>query len=69
MDDASALVLEYEEHEKDAKRRRWHDKKVNGNKVLGVVAEKRPPGLRRRLSPRGHVPRDRSFTDLEAELE
>ena len=67
--DASALVLEHEEHVQDAKRGCGHDKEVDGNEILGVVPEKRTPGLRRRLSPTRHVARHRGFSDLEAELE
>jgi hypothetical protein len=67
--DAAALVLEYEEHVQDAKRGCGHDKEVDGNEVLGVVLEKRTPGVRRRLSPKRHVARHRGFSDLEAEHE
>ena len=43
--DASALVLEHEEHVQDAKRGCGNDKEVNGNEMMGVVPEKRTPGL------------------------
>ena len=41
VDDASALMLEHEEHIKDTKRGRRHDKEVDGNEVVGVVQQKR----------------------------
>ena len=65
--DAAALVLEHEEHVQDAKRGCRQDKEVDGNELLGVVLEKRTPGLRWRLSPNRHVARHRGFSDLEAE--
>jgi len=67
--DAAALVLEHEEHVQDAKRGCGHDKEVDGNEVPGVVPQKCTPSLRRRLSPTRHVPRHRSFSHLEADLE
>jgi hypothetical protein len=65
--DAAALVLEHEEHVQDAKRGCGNDKKVDGNESMGVIPEKRTPGLRRRLSPTRHVARHCGFCDLEAE--
>jgi hypothetical protein len=65
--DASALVLEHEEYVQNAKCGCGHDKEVDGNEVLGVVLEKRTPGLRRRLSPKRHAARHCGFSDLEAE--
>ena len=67
MHDASALMLEHEEHVQDAKRGCGNDKEVDGNEVPGVVLEKRTPGLRWWLSPTRHVARHRGFSDLEAE--
>ena len=49
-------MLKHDEHVQDAKRGCGHDKEVDGNEVLDVVLEKRTPGLRRRLSPKRHVP-------------
>jgi hypothetical protein len=65
--DAAALVLE--EHVQDAKRGCGNDKEVDGNEIMGVIPEKRTPGLRRRLSPTRHVPRHRGLCDVEAEHE
>ena len=62
-------VFEHEEHVQDAKRGCGYDKEVDGNEVLGVVPQKRAPGVRRRLSPNRHVARHRGLCDLEAEHE
>jgi hypothetical protein len=65
--DTAALVLEHEEHVQDAKRGCGNDKEVDGNEIIGVIPEKRTPGLGRRLSPTPHVARHCGFSDLEPE--
>ncbi len=48
--------------------RRQH-KEVDRRDAVGVIAEKRPPALRRWPRVAAHVPSDRRLGDLEAELE
>ena len=50
-------------------RDRRQDKKVDRRDAVGVIAEKRPPALRRWPRVAAHVPSDRRLSDLEAELE
>ena len=45
------------------------DKKVDRNDAVGMVAEKRPPALRRGPRATAHIPSNRRLGDLEAELE
>src|SRR6201997_1927625 len=47
---------------------RRQDKEVDRRDVVGVIAEKRPPALRRWPRVAAHVPGDRRLRDLEAEL-
>src|ERR1700756_5447194 len=48
---------------------RRQDKEVDRRDAVGVIAEKRPPALRRWPRAAAHVPSDRRLGDLEAELE
>jgi hypothetical protein len=48
---------------------RRQDKEVDRRDAVGVIAEKRPPALRRWPRVAAHVPSDRRLRDLEAELE
>src|SRR5580693_2583818 len=48
---------------------RRQDKEVDRRDVVDVIAEKRPPALRRWPRVAAHVPSDRRLRDLEAELE
>jgi hypothetical protein len=48
---------------------RRQDKEVDRRDGVGVIAEKRPPALRRWPGVAAHVPSDRRLGDLEAELE
>ncbi len=48
---------------------RRQDKKVDRRDAVYVIAEKRPPALRRWSRVAAHVPSDRRLGDLEAELE
>ena len=48
---------------------RRQDKEVDRRDAVGVIAEKRPPALRRWPRVAAHVPSDRRLGDLEAELE
>ena len=48
---------------------RRQDKEVDRRDAVGVIAEKRPPALRRRPRVAAHVTSDRRLGDLEAELE
>src|ERR1700733_4137971 len=45
------------------------DKEVDRRDAVGVIAEKRPPALRRWPRAAAHVPSDRRLGALEAELE
>ena len=53
----------------DLERDRWQDKEVDRRDAVGMVAEKRPPALRRWPRVAAHIPSDRRLGDLEAELE
>src|SRR5882672_909571 len=48
---------------------RRQDKEVDRRDAVDVIAEKRPPALRRWPRVAAHVPRDSRLGDLEAELE
>src|ERR1700686_1363913 len=48
---------------------RRQDKEVDRRDAVDVIAEKRPPALRRWPRMAAHVPSDRRLGDLEAELE
>src|ERR1035437_4064750 len=50
-------------------RDRRQDKKIDRCDAVGMVAEKRPPTLRRWQPAAAHIPSDRRLGDLEAELE
>jgi len=50
-------------------RDRRQDKKVDRRDTVGMVAEKRPPALRRWPRVAAHISSDRRLSDLEAELE
>jgi hypothetical protein len=52
----------------DPERDRWQDKKVDRRDAVGMVAEKRPPALRRWPRVAAHIPRDCRLSDLETEL-
>jgi hypothetical protein len=47
----------------------WQDKKVDRGDAVGMVAEKRPPALRRWLPAAAHIPSNRRLSDIEAKLE
>jgi hypothetical protein len=46
-----------------------HDRHVDGSDSLGLIEQEATPGRGRRTASSGHVSRDRSLADLEAELE
>ena len=48
---------------------RRQDKEIDRRDTIGMVAEKRPPVLRRWPPAAAHIPSDRRLGDLEAELE
>src|ERR1019366_2635369 len=50
----------------DSKRDRWKDKKVDRCDAVSMVAQKRPPALRRGSRATAHVPSDRRLGDIEA---
>ena len=50
-------------------RDRWQDKKVDRCNAVAMVAEKRPPALRRWPRAAAHIPSDCRLSDIEAELE
>jgi type I restriction enzyme, R subunit len=47
----------------------WQDKKVDRCDAVGMVAEKRPPVLRRWPPAAAHIPSNRRLSDIEAKLE
>jgi len=53
----------------DLERDRWQDKEVDRRDTVGMVAEKRPPALRRGSRAAAHIPSDCRLRDLKAELE
>ena len=53
----------------DLERDRWQDKEINRCDAVGMVAEKRPPALRRWPPTAAHILSNRRLGDLEAELE
>ena len=53
----------------DLERDRWQDKKVDRRDAVGMVAQKRPPALRRWPRVAVHIPGDCRLRDLETELE
>ena len=53
----------------DLERDRWQDKKVDRRDAVGMVAQKRPPALRRWPRVAAHIPGDCRLRDLETELE
>src|SRR3990170_5201707 len=53
----------------NVERDRRQDKEVDRRDTVGMVAEKRPPALRRWPPAAAHIPSDRRLSDLEAELE
>ena len=53
----------------DPERDRWQDKKVDRCDAVGMVAEKRPPALRRWPPTAAHIPSDCRLSDIEAKLE
>ena len=53
----------------DPERDRRDDKKVDRRDAVGMIAEKRPPALRRGSRAPAHIPSNRRLSDLEPELE
>ena len=49
-------------------RDRWKDKQVDRRDAVGMIAQKRPPALRRWQPAAAHIPSNRRLSDLEAEL-
>ena len=47
----------------------WQDKKVDRGDAVAMVAEKRPPALRRWPPAAAHIPSNRRLSDIEAKLE
>src|SRR5664280_81468 len=50
-------------------RNRWKDKQVDRCDAVGMIAQKRPPALRRWQPAAAHIPSNRRLSDLEVELE
>jgi hypothetical protein len=69
VDDTPAVVSEHDENEEDAEASGGHGKEVDGDQVLDMVGEKRPPGLRGLGAPFGHEARDGTLGDVDAELQ
>jgi hypothetical protein len=68
VDDATSLVRQDHEHEKDLEHHGGHDEEVHGDEVPQVVVEKAAQSLRWRRSMADHVLGDRCLRDLDAEL-
>ena len=64
-----SIVAHYQQAIEQSKRERWDDEEVHRCDAIGVIAQKSPPSLRRRLSAFRHIFSDRSLPDLDPELE
>ena len=69
VDDASAMVSKHDENEEDAQAHGGHREQIEGDQVLDMVREERPPGLRRLGTPLGDQARDGALGHVEAKLE
>ena len=69
VDNAPAMVSEYDEDEQDAQARGGNGEEVEGDHVPGMVGEECPPGLRGLGAPLRHQPGDGALGHVDAELE
>jgi hypothetical protein len=59
---------QHQKHVKDLEADSGHREEVDGDQLLGMILEKRAPGLRRRFAVAHHVFADAALTDVDAEL-
>src|SRR2546426_9841013 len=69
VDNAPAMVSEYDENEEHAQPRGGHREEIEGDQALDMVGKERPPGLERRRAPFWEQPGDAAFGHVDAELE
>ena len=69
VNDAPAMVSEYDENEEDAQAHGRHREEIERDQVPDMVGEERPPGLRRLRTPLRDQARDRAFGHFEAKLQ
>jgi hypothetical protein len=69
VDDPPAVVGEYDEDEEDAEASGRHGEEVDRDQVADMVAEERPPGLRRPGAALRHEARDGALGHVEAKLQ
>ena len=66
-----APTLQRKDHEyiQDAETDRWDSEEVQRHQIVGVIGQKDPPALRRRLTGLGKQPRDGALGNLQSQLE
>ncbi len=69
MHDATALVVQDDEHEQEPKRGSRHDEEIDRRQTTDVVLQEYPPGLRWPFRVPNHVLGDSGLTDLDPKLE
>jgi hypothetical protein len=62
-------VADNDEGKQALKAHGWNHAQVNGSNRLRMVAQERPPALRRRTSPSDHISGHRRLGELESKLE
>jgi len=67
--DPPAIMAEHDEHIENAKCGSRDDEEINPGYTVGMVFEKRPPGLRRWFSLANHILRNCGLRDLYTKLE
>src|SRR5262247_3514641 len=68
VDDAPAMVGEYDEDEEDAQAYGGHREDVERDRVADMVGKERPPGLGWSAAAFGKEPRDGALGDVAAEF-
>jgi len=69
VEDAPAMVGEYDEDEEHAQAGGGHREEIERDEVSGVIGEERPPSLGGRDAPLREQPRDRALGDVDPELD
>lgn len=63
-----AIMVENDEDEQELECNCWDDEEVCRNRLLGVVVEKRPPGLRRKIAVPHNVFGDCCLRNFDSDL-
>src|ERR1700730_13790070 len=69
VNNATAVMGQYQEHVKHLETDGGHSEEVDGDQLLGVILQECTPGLRRRLAAVHHVFAYAALTDVDAEFE